>query len=32
MSDVFFNELGLPTPYKNLGISGGTHGEMTSRC
>ena len=31
MSDVFLKELGLPMPYKNLGISGGTHGEMTSR-
>lgn len=29
MSDVFFDELSIPTPDYNLGISGGTHGKMT---
>lgn len=29
MSDVFFEELDIPTPDYNLGISGGTHGKMT---
>ncbi len=29
MSDVFFKEMGIPTPDYNLGISGGTHGKMT---
>ena len=29
MSDVFFNELDIPSPDYNLGISGGTHGKMT---
>jgi UDP-N-acetylglucosamine 2-epimerase len=29
MSDVFFEELGIPKPDYNLGISGGTHGKMT---
>src|SRR6185295_18798168 len=31
MSDVFFTELGIPAPRWNLGIHGGTHGEMTAR-
>ncbi|HYM30278.1 MAG TPA: UDP-N-acetylglucosamine 2-epimerase (non-hydrolyzing) [Candidatus Cybelea sp.] len=31
MSDVFFAELGIPTPAYNLGISGGSHGDMTGR-
>ena len=31
MSDVFFDELGLPEPDVNLGISGGGHGAMTGR-
>jgi UDP-GlcNAc3NAcA epimerase len=31
MSDVFFRELNLPTPVINLGIHGGSHGEMTAR-
>lgn len=31
MSRVFFDELGIPTPKYNLGISGGTHCNMTSR-
>lgn len=31
MSDIFFDEMGIPKPDYNLGISGGTHGEMTSR-
>ena len=30
MSDVFFREMGIPKPDYNLGISGGTHGQMTS--
>ena len=29
MSDVFFEELKIPKPKYNLGISGGTHGKMT---
>lgn len=29
MSDVFFEELKIPLPKYNLGISGGTHGKMT---
>lgn len=31
MSDVFFNELGIPTPKHNLGIGGGSHGANTGR-
>jgi UDP-GlcNAc3NAcA epimerase len=31
MSKVFFDELELPTPAYELGIHGGTHGEMTGR-
>jgi UDP-N-acetylglucosamine 2-epimerase (non-hydrolysing) len=30
MSDVFFDELGLPVPDVNLGIGSGTHGEQTA--
>jgi UDP-GlcNAc3NAcA epimerase len=29
MSEVFFEELGLPRPHHNLGIGGGGHGAMT---
>ena len=29
MSDVFFDELDMPKPSYNLGISGGSHGKMT---
>lgn len=29
MSDVFFEELGIPKPAYNLGIGGGLHGAMT---
>ena len=29
MSDVFFEELDIPRPDYNLGVSGGTHGKMT---
>ena len=29
MSDIFFEELDIPRPDHNLGISGGTHGKMT---
>ena len=29
MSDIFFSELEIPAPKYNLGISGGTHAEMT---
>lgn len=29
MSDIFFEELNIPKPDYNLGISGGTHGKMT---
>jgi len=31
MSDVFFEELNIPKPNYNLGIAGGSHGEMTGR-
>ncbi|MDF3838764.1 UDP-N-acetylglucosamine 2-epimerase (non-hydrolyzing) [Cupriavidus basilensis] len=31
MSDVFFDELGIPLPDHNLGIGGGTHGQNTGR-
>jgi UDP-GlcNAc3NAcA epimerase len=31
MSDVFFNQLGIPKPDIQLNINGGTHGEMTGR-
>lgn len=29
MSEIFFQELGIPHPDYNLGISGGSHGRMT---
>jgi UDP-GlcNAc3NAcA epimerase len=31
MSKVFFDELNIPSPKFNLGISGGLHGDMTGR-
>lgn len=31
MSQSFFAELGIPSPKMNLGISGGSHAEMTAR-
>lgn len=31
MSDVFFDELGIPKPRHSLGIAGGGHGDMTGR-
>ena len=31
MSQVFFDELGIPAPDENLGVSGGDHGNMTGR-
>ena len=31
MSEVFFREMEIPAPDYNLGISGGTHGQMTAR-
>lgn len=31
MSAVFFSEMGIPEPDYNLGISGGTHAQMTAR-
>lgn len=31
MSGIFFDELDIPRPDYNLGISGGTHGQMTGR-
>lgn len=31
MSELFFEEMGIPTPDYNLGISGGSHAEMTGR-
>jgi UDP-N-acetylglucosamine 2-epimerase (non-hydrolysing) len=31
MSDVFFEELGIPRPDVHLGVGGGTHAEQTAR-
>lgn len=31
MSEIFFEELDIPKPDYNLGISGGTHGQMTGK-
>ncbi|WAI84364.1 MULTISPECIES: non-hydrolyzing UDP-N-acetylglucosamine 2-epimerase [Achromobacter] len=31
MSQVFFDELGIPSPKHNLSIAGGSHGAMTGR-
>lgn len=31
MSDVFFEEMDIPRPNYNLGVSGGTHGQMTGQ-
>lgn len=31
MSEVFFEELGIPKPDYNLGISGGSHAQMTGK-
>src|SRR5688572_32162409 len=31
MSDVFFQELGIPSPRYHLGIGGGGHGQQTGR-
>jgi UDP-N-acetylglucosamine 2-epimerase len=31
MSDVFFDELGIPAPEYNLAIQGGSHGAMTGK-
>lgn len=31
MSNVFFEELNIPKPHYNLGIAGGSHGEMTGK-
>ncbi|MBV1789406.1 UDP-N-acetylglucosamine 2-epimerase (non-hydrolyzing) [Marinobacterium sp. D7] len=31
MSDIFFNQLGIPKPDVQLDINGGSHGEMTGR-
>jgi len=31
MSDIFFNQLGIPRPDIQLDINGGNHGEMTGR-
>lgn len=31
MSEMFFEELNIPKPDYNLGISGGTHGQMTGK-
>lgn len=31
MSSVFFDQLEIPEPHRNLGIAGGTHGAMTGR-
>ena len=31
MSTIFFREMGIPTPDYNLGISGGSHAQMTAK-
>lgn len=31
MSDIFFDELAIPRPQRQLGIGGGMHGQMTGR-
>lgn len=31
MSNLFFDEMNIPRPDYNLGVSGGTHGQMTGR-
>jgi len=31
MSDVFFTELGIPTPHLHMGAGGGSHAEQTAR-
>lgn len=31
MSDIFFDELGIPAPARHLGIGGGSHGAMTGK-
>ncbi|AFY66783.1 non-hydrolyzing UDP-N-acetylglucosamine 2-epimerase [Geitlerinema sp. PCC 7407] len=31
MSDVFFEQMAIPTPDHHLGVSGGGHGQMTGR-
>lgn len=31
MSEIFFEELNIPEPDYNLGVGGGSHGEMTGR-
>ncbi len=31
MSDIFFDEMNIPKPEYNLGISGGSHAEMTGK-
>ena len=31
MSDIFFEEMGIPAPSYHLGIAGGSHGRMTGR-
>lgn len=32
MSDVFFEELGIPAPYVNLQAGGGSHAQMTAKA
>ena len=31
MSEVFFDELGIPKPNYNLGVGSGSHGEQTAK-
>lgn len=31
LSDVFFDQLGLPAPHRHLGVGSGGHGEMTGK-
>lgn len=32
MSDIFFEELGIPVPYVNLGAGGGSHAQVTAKA
>ena len=32
MSQVFFEELGMPKPHRHLGVGSGSHAQVTARC
>jgi UDP-N-acetylglucosamine 2-epimerase (non-hydrolysing) len=32
LSQVFFDELGLPRPHRELGVGSGSHAQVTARC